>query len=650
MSRKTHIKENLDRRDSNRAIITETAPYEVPIIFSNDGFYRNIKEYGEASDALKELIDAVVFKSRAYTIPYRYKITKNSRSTRKLSLLHPAAQFSVSQFYSKYENLICYYCSQSSFSIRYPEKIGSSFFISSEWAEKNAFKKDGVDTVMFDKFVRNPASYFAYRQYDRLYKFFRSNDFMRLEKKFSIMSFFDISNCFGSIYTHTISWALKNMRHAKKNISAISFGNDFDKLMQQMNFNETNGICIGPETSRIFSEVILQSVDREIVRKAKAHGYADKVHFECRRYVDDYILFTQDDVVAVALKEIVSNELGKYNLHLNHEKQDRFERPFQTNKSQIIEDINLRLASLLNTAIEKDSHTKRLIPKYLYKSDAFVRSFVSSVKSCCFERGVGYDMVANYVISILCDVIEDLMNGYSRAESDDETYIVSFLVFLELIYFLYTVQPTVGSSFKVTKATILSHKFFLDNYPDRVPFLSERLTSWMTHIVQSIQPEQIRGGQDKIPIEIMNIVLALSQLDGDQLVDSEYLEKKLFNIEGADYFSLISCLFYIRDNSKYSSMHSKIEKRLLSIFTNAEIAVEAHDVHLFWDIMSCPYVSLDFRLKIIKMIWKKLALPTRTRVQHLELIQEIQKRPWFVNWNSVDLLNMVRKKELSAVY
>lgn len=32
------------------------------------------------------------------------------------------------------------------------------------------------------------------------------------------------------------------------------------------------------------------------------------------------------------------------------------------------------------------------------------------------------------------------------------------------------------------------------------------------------------------------------------------------------------------------------------------------------------------------------------------LVEEIQQQHWFVRWDSVDLLNMIEKKELSSVY
>jgi len=73
----------------------------------------------------------------------------------------------------------------------------------------NQYKNNRVDTNDIDLFVRNPASFFSYSGVDRLYKFFSSNEFFRLEKKFPHMMLMDVSKCFSSIYTHSVSWAIK---------------------------------------------------------------------------------------------------------------------------------------------------------------------------------------------------------------------------------------------------------------------------------------------------------------------------------------------------------------------------------------------------------------------------------------------------------
>ncbi len=78
-------------------------------------------------------------------------------------------------------------------------------------------------------------------------------EFINLEKKFDVFCSIDVAKCFDSIYTHSITWAVKNKEFSKQNRHVKnSFGTIFDRLMQSINYNETAGILIGPEVSRIF--------------------------------------------------------------------------------------------------------------------------------------------------------------------------------------------------------------------------------------------------------------------------------------------------------------------------------------------------------------------------------------------------------------
>ena len=68
--------------------------------------------------------------------------------------------------------------------------------------------------------------------------------------------------------------------------------------MQGMNYQETNGIIIGPEFSRLFAEVILQYVDQRVEQELLLkHEYRHKVDYECYRYVDDYFFFYNNEEV-----------------------------------------------------------------------------------------------------------------------------------------------------------------------------------------------------------------------------------------------------------------------------------------------------------------------------------------------------------------
>ncbi|TQX08368.1 RNA-directed DNA polymerase, partial [Clostridioides difficile] len=127
------------------------------------------------------------------------------------------------------------------------------------------YSRGEIQSEYDDKKYKHLASYFSYNRYTRLHKFFNSMEFINLEKKFDVFCSIDVAKCFDSIYTHSITWAVKNKEFSKQNRHVKnSFGTIFDRLMQSINYNETAGILIGPEVSRIFSEVLFQDIDREI--------------------------------------------------------------------------------------------------------------------------------------------------------------------------------------------------------------------------------------------------------------------------------------------------------------------------------------------------------------------------------------------------
>lgn len=111
-------KNRIRRSDYNRVLITETTPFETPIVFSNDGLYDQIAALDSVGHVQRAVIKSLVLyegvsKPPNSTIPYTYKIKKDSKSFRRLALLHPASQWKARIFYEKYEQLIIHYCSIS---------------------------------------------------------------------------------------------------------------------------------------------------------------------------------------------------------------------------------------------------------------------------------------------------------------------------------------------------------------------------------------------------------------------------------------------------------------------------------------------------------------------------------------------------------
>lgn len=655
MNKRRYIKGNLRKSDFLRAVLTDTSPYELPIIISNDGFYRNLASIADASHTLREFVQSFVVEDIPhYTIPFRFNISKDKNSRRKLSLIHPKSQYKVAKFYEKYDTLICYYCSLSASSIRRPARTGSTFFFKSPFGNTNAYRNNRIDTTEVDKFVRNPASFFSYAGVDRLHKFFSSPEFMRMEKKYAHMRLTDISKCFSSIYTHSVSWAVKSSQHSKDNNQAISFGNDFDTLMQKMNYNETNGICIGPELSRVFAEIILSAIDAKIAQVARSKNLLIGRDFEYRRYVDDFILFSHSEDTATIITAIIEDCLSAYNLHLNEAKTIDYERPFATSKSHIIDNAKRRLSSFLDGLIEK-SKSGQFIPKRIYRPNAIVKSLVTSIRSACFEEEVGYDLVANYVISSLVKRVEAIIRDYDEAIDKEEAcatlYTPLLLRLMEAIFFFYTVSPTVASSFSVSRAMIIIWRFLAEKLPEEMPSASGQIQRWVSQLMRQPSFHEHLNKQEKIPVEFLNIILAASDIRGVDQFDQDLLQRTVFSPEKEDYFSLVSCLFYIKNNPLYDRLRAETEQCIIKVLDGcSRVRNNAHDAHLALDAICCPYLSMIGRIRILSDFRKVINLQPRTTLELEADVIEMESKPWFVQWEKLDILRMVTKKELSAVY
>nr|WP_321461060.1 antiviral reverse transcriptase Drt3b [uncultured Cohaesibacter sp.] len=657
----------LDRADKWRVVLTDTSPFEVPIIVSNDGFYKNLHSTASKSANFKKMVNALVLEDdgKSYTVPLKYNVIRDSHSVRTLSLIHPKGQAILAEFYNKYEELICEYASRGPFSIRAPKKVGCSFFVPSSIEDKNQYKNATVDTLEVDKLVRNPASYFAYSGYPRLYLFFNSNDQIRLEKKFRFQLSLDISKCFDSIYTHSMAWATKSKQEAKENTGALSFGNQFDKVMQRLNHNETSGICIGPESSRIFAEIILAKVDQDARRSLaeKKNPIRDGIDYECKRYVDNYYVFTNDPNTAEHVEHELSIALREYNLHLNTEKRQLDKRPFYSKKSLVIDEINKSLGShwekLFDTKFSPINGKRLLHPKFIFKYRSLFGKFTREVKAACFASELGYDAVANYVIGAIrhkiidiSDSYEDLMElGESPFINRDYRQMLYFL--LDVGFYFFTLHPTVSSSLRLSHAVVRAAQHLQKHDSDGFEILKEASLRWASQLAKAPSLEGLLAKNSVIPIEILNILISLQQFSGDGKLEHELLSLARLDRKSQGYFELVVRLFIYGNRSEFAIQRNEIWETI-STRLDAEkfLKRDSESVHLLLDTLACPFLEKAKRAKLLRACWGKI-IPNTGNINATEaesLVEEIQQQYWFVRWDGVNLLNMIEKKELSSVY
>ena len=126
--------------------------------------------------------------------------------------------------------------------------------------------------------------------------------------EFSHILHTDVTDCYGALYTHSISWALHGMKVAKdakaKKAGGALLGDKIDELIRAGRYGQTNGISQGSILMDFIAEIVLGYVDQLISEElAKDSGYC------ILRYRDDYRIFTNSDVHAERILKAVSDSL-----------------------------------------------------------------------------------------------------------------------------------------------------------------------------------------------------------------------------------------------------------------------------------------------------------------------------------------------------
>lgn len=642
------------RADYDRVLITETIPYETPIMYSNDGLYRNVGVQSDC-DIFKFIVECLIKgdkRTKKYSIPYTYKIKKNSTEFRSLSIIHPISQWEIRGFYQRYERLICHYTSQSNFSIRSPKSVASAFYYKNSWENVSKFKRGGVSEAESDELVKHSSSFYAYRGYDRLYKFYNSSEFMRLETRFPHFWTLDVSKCFDSIYTHSIAWATKSKEHVKDKVSVSStFGQSFDGLMQKSNYNETNGILIGPEVSRIFAEIIFQDIDVQVEAHLRNSGKVFEEDYSIKRYVDDIFIFAQDVATAHLVSEVYTDRLRSYNLHSNASKSLRYTRPFYSSKSRVVREIDAAVNIFSERFLEGEDGNQKLIPKKIYRKFKLAQSFVDSVKSVCTESGTSYDSVSSYIISALFERTKRLINSDVAQVRDIgvQMYVDALEVIIESCYFFYSVAPSVSSSYKLAASVVLIARFTESHLKESEHTLKQRLYQMTLDLLTGDLAKYETAVDKFVYLEALNIVLAISELGQDYWLPPDVLWRLLKS--SCSYHDLMSCLFYIKDQEVYADLRATIvadiDKRLGDL---RNIQVEAEQASLWLDAIACPFIPVVRRLKWVRRLYRAVNITAPPRTVINRFLAGTENRYWFTNWHEVDLLNALERKELKQVY
>ena len=139
---------------------------------------------------------------------------------------------------------------------------------------------------------------------------------LALEFEFSIHT--DVTDCYGSIYTHSVAWALHEKPTAKKQRDDKSLlGNLIDRHLQDMSYGQTNGIPQGSTLMDFIAEIVLGYADLELSTRLENLSLKD---YQIIRYRDDYRIFSNNPQEAELILKHITEVLIGLNMKLNSQK------------------------------------------------------------------------------------------------------------------------------------------------------------------------------------------------------------------------------------------------------------------------------------------------------------------------------------------
>ena len=144
---------------------------------------------------------------------------------------------------------------------------------------------------------------------------------IRLSLRFNYLHHTDIADCYPSIYSHSISWAIEAIaiRGTEKENDKTLLGNRVDYIVRTIMDRKSNGIPQGSVLFDTIAELILGYLDQLIEDRLMSSNIT---HNSCRilRYRDDNRIFTVDISVGEHVLRVLTEVLLSFGLKLNSAK------------------------------------------------------------------------------------------------------------------------------------------------------------------------------------------------------------------------------------------------------------------------------------------------------------------------------------------
>lgn len=678
------------RHKASRVVLSEFLPYELPAGFSNVGLYAFLMREGahvvgdsllfkSESVELRALLRILLGKNfqplpfithegtwtkitldslRNKTVPYRFRIRHGEMDFRELSIPHPRSQLAFIDFYDRYKTLITHFGQTSPYSIRKPsDEVRITVSRDDLFDRREGSGAPGIELIGHE--TSRLRSFFRYESFANLHGFFESATYRDAEKSFAHLLRLDVSRCFDSIYTHTIEWAIYGRSNVKSNRNAFkgTFPNEFDARIRAMNEDETHGILIGPEVSRIFAELILQRIDRDIHDALQDLDISHGSNYVAYRYVDDFFFFYNAPEAREVIQRTVAASLRPYKLHIQEAKIENVSTPFLTPLSLAKVELRAETKRLLHAEVRPPADG--LLWAGITSTSRSIE-LINAYKTVLARTSVRPQDVANYALVQVEEAFEAALDVYIAAENSTMdkaerarfesglTHLIESSV--EFAFFIYSGSGLASAGIKVARIAALSLKA-VDNLAASVD---------RREFVRQLVYAEVSLQLVRFPMSMNASVEGLYLLDVLGELDAKYALplSQLLTFLGCTVTSsgiaipswmhgvaALSVLRYLKDHKQYVDLHRAIESWMLARIGELLREQDDHAERsiMALDMLNSPYVSKTSKLAILTL--HEIGNPPTA----LKKLNE-RASTWFTNWDRNDLHADLLEKRSQHVY
>lgn len=573
-------------------LLTDIMPVEISELFSYGKFYEFLlKHHKEINCIVKELIKAkssgkeLLFNGGKWaSTPLKYNILKGIDSSREINLTQPISALNIYFFIECYQKEILSCLENNNcFSLRYHRKNNDLFYKRKSDRSTEYFAKT---SKKIDKSVlQQTGAYFKLHKFNSVSSFTKSRLWQQCNFKYKYFAKVDYKSCFDSIYTHTYKWIIERNTVDSKEAKNSNMFIVIDRILQNINGKSSNGVIVGPEFSRMIAEILLQHIDKEILRNLQLKGLYISKDFRIFRYVDDVYIFANTPIAIDVIVKTIEDTAQKYLLHLNELKFYTTETPVVLNnwieKTRIFAD---KVSALFY--MKRELHEQKEVDFLVKNGYISLERLKNEFSLLMTEFPKDRRYIVSFILSTLLNNISGKKDGYKLF--DDGKTSKAF-VFLELALYVYSYCPCFEHSQRIISMIVyfddeLKFKNDEKNHRKLLTLIRRYSFIYEKANLNDICNWFIFFYEYKIPLlkHSENIILENVRIENNPILWANYL------------------IYSQYDKSYNSAVLQDLEEIIDNSISNM-IPCEPLLQREFWYVLifcNCPYLSPNLKIKL----------------------------------------------------